>query len=107
MDVGDATPSNIIELEAVVTSPHAVVEVFYPLDGRVFVSDMQGEIGAGGAPCPPAPSGSSEVEGSGGFIIIPLDGIDTVIYVYQNGVIVGRCIHVYALSPVSLAGNLI
>lgn len=104
-DFGNASPSNIIELEAVMTILNAIVEVSYPPDAQVFVSDMQGDVWPEGATCWPVPLGSSKVEDSSKFIKIPLNGIDTVIYICQNGVIVGRCIHVYSSSLISTWGQ--
>lgn len=76
-----------------------------PSCAQVFVSDMQGDVWPEGATCWPVPLGSSKVEDSSKFIKIPLNGIDTVIYICQNGVIVGRCIHVYSSSLISTWGQ--
>lgn len=103
-DFSAASPTNIVLLESIIEASDAVVEVTSPIDASIFVA-TSGDIADGGETCPPAPSESIESPNGGGFITIPLNGVDTVIYVCSGGEIVGRCIHVFSSSSVSMFGG--
>lgn len=104
IDFAAASPDNIILLESVhYEGDIPTIVVTAPEEVQVFA--IQGinifeDLGQGGERCPPPPEGALEVESSPNVLRFPLNGKDTIIYVCQRGMVVGRFIHIYTSSPV-------
>jgi len=102
VDFTEAARDNLVILESIhYEGDFPTIEVTATEEAKIYFFqgvDAFQNLGQARATCPPAPEGTTA--SSSNFASIPLNGVDTIIYVCLNRVLVGRCIHIYQSSLV-------